>query len=207
MATARKLYPAIPVEAPPQAPQYVPQADEWRFQTAQLHISRLDAIADDHKKRERKFRRTVRILSAVGTGSGTIGVATGITGASLSATGVGLAVGAPLAGAGAGLSAVSVALALSVKRYMALVAKHETLWRIARDSSAQIQGLLSKAFADGMLDVAEFQAIEEVYRDFYRQQETISSETDSRLKDLRDNRVEDGLEEIKRYLSLRRKKT
>ena len=145
-------------------------------------------------------------MSACGTGAGSIGVAAGIAGASVSMTGVGAVVGAPLAGAGAGLGVVSVALAVSIKRYMALVSKHETLWRTAHDSSAQITGLLSKAFADGRLDVEEFFSIEETYRNYYRQQETVSLGTDARLRELRENRQEDTVEEILRYLSLRRKK-
>ena len=206
MANHNKLYPTVGTAPEPTAPA-MPQADEWRFQTAQLYNSKLEGIADDHKKRERKHRKTVRILTAVGAGSGSIGVVAGIAGASVSATGVGAIVGAPLAGAGAGLGALSVGLSLSVKRYSALVANHESLWRTAHDSSMQIHGLLSKAFANGKIDVDEFHAIEEVYRNYYRQQETISSNTDAKLQELRNNRQEDGLKEIRRYLSLRRKKT
>ena len=200
-----RLYPVVE-SAPPTAP-VVPQADEWRFQTAQLYKSKLESIADQHKKKERSYRHKVRIMSVCGAGAGSIGVAAGIVGASVSmTTGVGAIVGTPLAGAGAGLGAVSIALALSIKRYMALVFKHETLWRTARDSSAQINGLLSKAFADGRLDVEEFSSIEETYRNYYRQQETVSLDTDARLRDLRENRQEDTVEEIRRYLSLCHKK-
>ena len=148
--------------APPQQPLYPTHeltqlnAEDFRLKKINDLLKELSDEAKHYRQVAKKYKRSHSMVhtSAVGLGSLSVGLSSGVLATAL--TGFGIVASPALAGVATLCGLVSVGFAATSKRLERKVTKHEKIYTLALAKQNSVNGLVSQALADKQISDVEF---------------------------------------------------